>query len=191
VKTKWVIGVDEVGRGPLAGPVTVCAFAVRESDGKSYKGNFDSKKASAKDREELRHVCQALAKSGRVRFAISSVRAEVIDRIGITKSVRICITRVLRRLEIEPGNMEVLLDGGLRAPTEYKRQRTVIGGDRRVSLIGVSSMIAKVHRDKHMTRLALKFPQYAFDKHKGYGTRAHYAALKKHGLSPLHRKSFL
>lgn len=194
---KWVIGVDEVGRGPLAGPITVCAFAVRESELSAFSGNFDSKKATREIREEISSVCKALASSGRVSYRVAYVQHSTIDKFGLTKSVNRAITRALTRLELSLGDpvakldLEVFLDGGLRAPKQYKNQKTIIGGDHKVPVIGMASMIAKVHRDNRMRKLAREYPEYGFDKHKGYGTRAHYAAIKKHGPSPVHRKLFL
>ncbi len=190
---KWVVGIDEVGRGPLAGPVTVCALAVPAHEYERYKGNFDSKRATLKDREELWEVCKGLAKNKRLAFTIASVSNTIIDKKGISFAVRLAIKRCLARLGVGHPmfDSKIILDGGLRAPSEYINQQTVIGGDRKVPLIGMASMLAKVHRDRKMGRLVKKYPHYGLEKHKGYGTRAHYAALKKHGLSEIHRRSFL
>ena len=191
---KWLIGVDEVGRGPLAGPVTVCA-------GKSGSLPFgtgpvrDSKALSAKQREVKLKEFKNLRGQGSLEWRIASVSARVIDERGIVSAVHLAIVRALRALvsqhQMLPSRCEVLLDGGLRAPREYTNQRTIIRGDATVPIIAAASIIAKVHRDRLMIRLAARHPSWGFDKHKGYGTRLHYSRIKKHGLSHIHRRSFL
>lgn len=206
-KIKYIIGIDEVGRGPLAGPVTVAAVAVKIKrlsknsvlSFKAHKTFFnhilsprknrvleqslkDSKKLSPKQREEwnifLRKCCD---------FHIASVSAKVIDKIGISKAVALAIKRVLKKFSRKPSI--VLLDGLLKAPSQYN-QRTIVKGDEKKPLIAAASIIAKVARDKKMVQLHKKFPKYRFDKHKGYGTKLHYEMLKKYGLCAEHRKSF-
>ena len=193
----------------MAGPVTVCALAIPES---AFKGStlrlgsqgrtlgpgpFDSKKLSPAKRELIVQALKLQARQGRLVYKISSVSAVIIDRKGIVFAVNLAIKRSLSRLapRLPLGTLgskcEVLLDGGLRAPKEYKKQKTIIRGDSMVPIIGLASVLAKVHRDKKMTRLAIKFPNWNLEVHKGYGTRAHYAALRKHGPSAIHRLSFI
>ena len=187
---KWVVGIDEVGRGPLAGPVTVCALVIPE--GLTFgEGPFDSKKLSPRKREQIFKRIKELKKQGKLNYKLASVSHTVIDRKGIGYAVRKAISRALERLRIPDPKCHILLDGGLRAPKEYKNQRTIIKGDSLVPIIGLASIVAKVCRDQKMRNLGAKLPSWGFEKHKGYGTRAHYMAIKKHGLSPVHRRSFL
>lgn len=199
-----------MGRGPLAGPVTVCALAVKvdESQGLALKGSKgealgfgsklgvrDSKLLSAEQREAKLREFKKLRAGGVLDWRIVSVSHKIIDKQGIVYAVCLAISRALARLRTSlrcpTPKLRVLLDGGLRAPKEYKNQKTIIRGDSRVPTIAAASIIAKVYRDHKMMRLAIRYPNWGFEKHKGYGTRAHYAALAKHGLSPIHRLSFL
>ena len=191
-RVKHIVGIDEVGRGPLAGPVTICALAVRaEFDLSFFKGIRDSKKLSEKQRKEWLKKIKDKKVSGELHYFISSVGAEIIDRRGISWAVRRAIKNVIGKLPINPDESEVLLDGSLKAPKNFKNQKTIIRGDEKIPIISASSIVAKVFRDKKMSRLHKRYPQYGFHIHKGYGTSAHYKALKKHGLSPIHRRSFL
>lgn len=188
---RYVVGIDEVGRGPLAGPVTVCALAVPEHFYKTLSGQFDSKKLTHKTREVLSRDLRKMRSEGLILYKIASVSHEVIDKKGIVHAVTKAISFSLDRLNVSSQLSLVLLDGGLRAPKIYKNQKTIIKGDSSVPLIGLASVLAKVHRDKKMARLAREYPEYGFDIHKGYGTRAHYNALKKHGPSKIHRRSYI
>jgi ribonuclease HII len=207
---KYVIGIDEAGRGPLAGPVSVAAVALMsrhrlDSDLRSNLGTErfdlgfgppagglrDSKKLSAKKREQWFVWLKQKQKNGELKFAVSLVGEKIIDRQGIVRAVKIGIKRCLDRLNLEPERCRILLDGSLHAPKIYKNQKTIIRGDEKIPLIMLASIVAKVTRDRKMIRLAKISPHYGFEIHKGYGTRAHYRALHRHGLSPLHRRSFL
>lgn len=188
---KFVIGIDEVGRGPIAGPVAVCAFLWKDRETLPPYGIKDSKKLSPQKREEWFRQVQIWKRESRVTYAVSFVSAQTIDRIGITKSITRALVESLKKLEIEPENVEVLLDGGLRAPHNFPLQKTIIRGDEKEPVIALASIVAKVLRDKMMERFAMKYPLYGFEEHKGYGTHTHYRAIKKHGMSPLHRVSFL
>ncbi len=188
---KFVIGIDEVGRGPIAGPVAVCAFLWKDRETLPPYGIKDSKKLSPQKREEWFRQVQIWKRESRVTYAVSFVSAQTIDRIGITKSITRALVESLRKLQIEPENVLVLLDGGLRAPHEFHMQKTIIRGDEKEPVIALASIVAKVLRDKMMERFAMKYPLYGFEEHKGYGTHTHYRAIKKHGMSPLHRVSFL
>jgi ribonuclease HII len=178
MKKKFLVGIDEAGRGPLAGPVSIAAVA----GAGSLRNIKDSKKLSAKKREEWKKIIKNNFESYQV-----FVSHKVIDRIGIVKSVELGVEKVLEKFEKKP-NL-VLLDGALKAPKKYK-QKTIIKGDEKIPLIAAASIIAKTSRDKKMFFFHKKFPKYRFDKHKGYGTKLHYKKIKKHGLCPIHRKTF-
>lgn len=187
----WYIGIDEVGRGPLAGPVTVCAAAFRERKPRYLAGIKDSKKLSAKKRKKWLERFLIKEKDGEIKFAVSSVSSEKIDEIGIVSAVHLAIENCLAALPCDPAFCNVLLDGGIKAPKEYSYQETMIRGDEKERIIAAASIIAKIDRDALMTEFSKKFPEYGFEKHKGYGTRAHYEAIKKHGQCEIHRKSYL
>lgn len=186
---KVLIGIDEVGRGCLAGPLTVGAIL---KDGRvNLRGIKDSKKLSAKQREEWLERLTAYGIRRKARnAAIASVGAPIIDKIGITAAARLAVGRCLKKLAIRHKPYAIVLDGSLYAPKTYLNQETIIKGDEKIPLIAAASIFAKVWRDKKMARLAKKFPDYALEIHKGYGTLAHRRAVKKHGLSEIHRKSF-
>lgn len=192
-KIKYVIGIDEVGRGPLAGPVTVCAFAIMENDLKllEYVGARDSKTLSEQKRDMVNKKLRELHRDGRCTFQIASTSSHVIDRKGLTKSIKIAIAAALKRLNIHPEHADIYLDGGLCAPKSFFRQHTIIGGDGKIPVVSCASVLAKVHRDSLMNKYDLKFPEYGFINHKGYGTPEHYKAIRKYGPSTLHRKTFL
>jgi len=185
------VGIDEVGRGPLAGPLVVCACAQEGKIPKEFWNDVgDSKQVNEKKREEIFQMAHAYKKEGLLRFALANVTAKEIDRIGMTAATRKGVKEALRKLDIAPEESDVRLDGLLYAPKEFKKQRTIIKGDQKEKLIGLASIIAKVARDTYMTRQARKYPEYGFERHKGYGTREHREAIRKHGNSPLHRASF-
>ncbi len=193
--SKMIIGIDEVGRGPLAGPVTLCACAIPAGQLKKFfagefKGIKDSKKLSPQAREFFFEKVKAKRGQGSVVYAVSHVSAVIIDRIGISKAVARALKRCLIKLDLTAARCQVLLDGSLKAPAHFQNQKTIIRGDATVPIISLASVIAKVTRDRKMTRLAKEFPEYGLEIHKGYGTLLHQKALKKHGLSPLHRRSF-
>ncbi len=201
---KYIVGIDEVGRGPLAGPVAVGAvklekewIKLKEKEG-WFKGLRDSKKLSPKAREEWVVKIKQAQKEGWLDFSVAFVSSRVIDKKGLSYAIRTALAQALRILEdLSKGSpwireeVNVLLDGGLHAPVHYKNQTTIIKGDEKEVSIALASIVAKVARDKKMVALAKKFPRYGFEQHKGYGTRAHYEAIKKHGITPYHRKSFL
>ncbi len=189
---RHVIGVDEAGRGPLAGPVAVGIVMVREGFdvAKEFPGVADSKKLSEKKREALFAMLKARVARGDARYTVEFESADAIDREGIAVVIRRAIARGVNALAPDAALVRVLLDGSLKAPPEYA-QETIIGGDASVPLISLASIAAKVSRDHLMLELAEKHPEYGFDKHKGYGTAAHYAALRACGLSVIHRRSFI
>lgn len=193
---RFTLGVDEAGRGPLAGPVSVGIVRVPEGFDvvKEFPGVADSKKLSEKKRETVYDRLVARAVSGDVRFTVEFESAEAIDREGIAVVIRRALARGVHALTREIGhpmsNFHILLDGALRAPSEYS-QETIIHGDALVPVISLASIAAKVERDHLMLALAKEYPEYGFEKHKGYGTKVHYEMLIKHGLSTIHRRSFI
>lgn len=188
----WVIGVDEAGRGPLAGPVAVGLVAVPEGFdvAKEFPGVRDSKKLSEQKREKLFELLSARVALGDARYRVELEDAEKIDRDGISSAVRGALSRGLALLAPDAALVSVELDGALRAPPEY-RQQTIINGDDLVPLISLASIAAKVTRDRLMYGLSLVYPQYAFEAHKGYGTALHYERLREHGLCAIHRRTFV
>lgn len=194
-KYEYIIGIDEVGRGPIAGPVAVGAVVLKVKSLKlkvEWARNFrDSKKLSPKAQEAWMIKIEKAKSEGWLEYSVAFVAPSVIDKKGIAPSIRLALTRALEGLEHDTAETRVLLDGGLRAPMQYKNQETIIKGDEKELAIALASIVAKVARDKRMVALSKKFPHHGFEKHKGYGTRAHYEALKKHGITPHHRKSFI
>ncbi len=185
---KYIIGIDEVGRGPLAGPVTVGAVLLQRGLGwRHFKGLRDSKKLT----KESREVWFAKALDMNIPYAVSSVSQRIIDTKGIVPSIHIAIYRCLNKLKVHPKKCLVLLDGGLHAPEEFIYQKTIIRGDEKECAIALASVMAKVTRDRKMVRLSKKYPEYGFETHKGYGTKRHYKQIKKYGICELHRRSFL
>lgn len=189
-----MVGIDEAGRGPLAGPVSVAAVAFPEALYKRRErllgGIRDSKKLTEHGRERWYAFLLTEAKKGSIKITSSMVSHSVIDRRGISKATALGVNRSLSKLGINPTTARVLLDGSLAAPLEWENQETIIRGDDRVAIIAAASIIAKVRRDRRITRLSKKYPEYGLAVHKGYGTPLHYRALKKYGLSPIHRRSF-
>jgi ribonuclease HII len=187
---KFVLGVDEAGRGPLAGPVAVGVVMAPEGyDFGVFPGLNDSKKLSEKKRERIFEELLMREKAGEVRFCVKSVSAAVIDRNGIAKAVISSVHAGVRQLSPEPTGAKVFLDGLLHAPDDYE-QETVVGGDALIPAIMLASVAAKVSRDRLMVKLAAEYPGYGFEQHKGYGTKAHIEAMRTLGLSDLHRRSF-
>lgn len=187
---EYLIGVDEAGRGPLAGPVAVGIVAVPPGFDvlKEFPGVKDSKLLSGQKREIIFEQVAVRVARGDLRFRVELSSGAYIDRFGITRAVRKAAWNGIRKLG-EPDNSAVLLDGLLRAPKEYM-QRTIIKGDLRVPVIALASIMAKVTRDRLMERLSEQYPEYGFEQHKGYGTPSHLLAIKRHGLSDIHRLSF-
>ncbi|HWC57436.1 MAG TPA: ribonuclease HII [Candidatus Paceibacterota bacterium] len=194
---KWVVGIDEVGRGPLAGPVYVGAVIMRAKDYKTWKphGLTDSKKMTAKAREKWALQAKELHKQGVIAFAIGKASATTIDSKGITAAIKKCINRALTDLDVlklcdGTDRVRILLDGGLKASSIYTSQRTIVRGDASEKIISLASVIAKVARDDYMIRLSKKYPLYKWHANKGYGTKKHIVMIRKYGLSPHHRKTF-
>ena len=194
---KYIIGIDEVGRGPLAGPVTLCAVRVEAGMYKKLQKNKDlpalgrdSKKLSKKEREKYSKILCDLALEGKLQFTIVMQNNVVIDTKGLSFAIKKALAGCLQKVGATEKD-SVLLDGGLKAPSEFTNQQTIIKGDEKHPVIAWASILAKVHRDNYMTKMAKKYPEYGFEKHMGYGTKVHRDVIKKYGPSPLHRKSFL
>ncbi len=223
-RPKYIVGIDEVGRGPIAGPVAVCAFLMKEYsfiDERFYIGQTyvklpklkDSKKLSKKQREEWFEYLKVAKAFGFCDYAVSFVSPENIDKFGIAKCIQKALDQSLAKVtsseflfaspsddggrgarpsqkEIQT-SLHIYLDGGLHAPAEYVNQETIIRGDELHPVISMASIVAKVTRDAVMTKYAKDYPEYGFECHSGYGTKAHYDAIKKHGQTPIHRKSYI
>ena len=177
-----ICGVDEAGRGPLAGPV--CAAAVILPPEMELAGLNDSKKLSEKKREQLFPEIQRVALAWSVAFA----SVEEIEERNILGATMLAMNRAIAGLSLTPDL--ALIDGNRNKEIKVP-SRCVVHGDARCASIAAASILAKVSRDHLMLELAREYPQYGFEKHKGYGTRAHYAALREYGPCPAHRPSFL
>lgn len=177
-----ICGVDEAGRGPLAGPV--CAAAVILPPNADIPGLNDSKKLSDKKRRELFPIIKEQA----IAYGIAFVDHQKIDEINILQATYMAMGQAIAQLSAKPDL--ALIDGNRAAdfgvPTE-----TVVHGDSLSASIAAASVLAKVSRDDYMLEMAKEYPQYGFEIHKGYGTKAHYAAITEHGTCPIHRMSFL
>lgn len=179
---RLVCGVDEAGRGPLAGPV--CAAAVILPPDVEIPGLNDSKKLSDKKRREL----YPLIKECAVAYAIAIADEKEIDEVNILQATYLAMERAISQLAVKPDF--ALIDGN-RAKDFGVSLQTVVKGDSRSASIAAASILAKVTRDDMMLEYAVQYPQYGFDVHKGYGTKAHYDALIQHGPCEIHRKTFL
>jgi ribonuclease HII len=183
----FVAGLDEAGRGPLAGPVVAAACVLPDKLPRALLGLNDSKALTEEQRETLFPIIQEHA----LVFDVAVVEAPRIDEINILRAslegMRIAFEKCSERIPL----LGALIDGNQKAPLPAKvRQKTVIGGDARCRMIMAASILAKVTRDRRMKEEHTRFPDYGFDEHKGYGTPQHLVALKKHGPCELHRRSF-
>lgn len=189
------VGVDEAGRGPLAGPVAVGAVLIRgEFDWEILHAVDDSKKLSPAVREHIFHSAQKMRQDGLLDFHVAFISAPVIDRIGIVPAVRRGVARTLRALSARAGlqssDIQIKLDGALKAPELFPYQETIIRGDGLHKVIGLASILAKVSRDRYMRAAGKHYPEYGFELHKGYGTLKHRQMIEKYGLTDMHRKTF-
>lgn len=179
-----VAGVDEVGRGPLAGPVVCAAVILPLEEERRIIGIDDSKKLSAKKREALAEQIRAAARA----YAIAEVDAATIDEINILQATRLCMKRAVDMLV--PAADMVLTDGNMTLDITLP-QRSIVKGDALVCSIGAASILAKVYRDALMAEYAKLYPEYAFERNAGYGTQAHIQAIREVGACPIHRRSFI
>ena len=201
---RYHIGIDEAGRGPLAGPVAVGAALVPATfNWDLLPGVGDSKKVTAKRRLVIFAEAKRLQGVGLLEYVVVMKSAKEIDTLGIVPCIKNALAESLQCIEQTTlatstvsddfkKQVIVKLDGGLKAPTAYNHQETIIKGDAKELVIGLASIMAKVTRDLYMERQAKKaaYTQYSFATHKGYGTKAHRELIKQHGLSKEHRQSF-
>jgi ribonuclease HII len=194
---KYTVGIDEVGRGPLAGPVTVCLVMCKTETYEKLKKNKDlpksgkdSKKLTSIEREKYSNILKKLRKDKQISYALLHISNKIIDSQGISFAIRKAMEQGIAKLKISPKDSNLLLDGSLYAPKEFLKQKTIIKGDEKEKIISWASILAKVSRDSLMSKFALKFPNYGLEKHKGYGTEMHRKAIKIHGISVLHRVTF-
>ncbi|PIU17094.1 MAG: ribonuclease HII [Gallionellales bacterium CG08_land_8_20_14_0_20_59_87] len=176
-----ICGVDEAGRGPLAGPVSAAAVILDPS--RPIEGLADSKKLSEKQRDRLAPLIRARA----LAWAVAYAEVEEIDRLNILQATLLAMKRAVEALSIRP--QQVLVDG-LYCPQTGIPSQAIVKGDSKVAAISAASILAKTARDELMLQLHGRYPQYGFDAHKGYPTAAHLAALREHGVSVVHRKTF-
>ena len=215
MKSSILVGIDEVGRGPISGPVAVGAFACPTDFFDKIEIDVplrDSKKLTKKQRDKWFEYLKGEKDKGSCDFAVTMVSAEWIDKVGIVRSIQKALDQSLKKVASRANQnlsrftpegpyatqnsqdsslLNIYLDGGLKAPSEYKNQKTVIKGDELHPVISCASIVAKVSRDRLMDDYTKEYPEYGFENHAGYGTKAHYDAIKKHGVTVLHRKSFL
>lgn len=182
-KVKYIAGVDEVGRGPLAGPVVCCAAIMPLDDENVVDGVDDSKKVSAKKRESLYETLKSKA----IAYKICRIEPEEIDEINILEATKKCMRMCVEGLETKP---DVVLVDALNLELPVKSV-PIIKGDMKSYSIGAASIIAKVYRDRLMDEYDAIYPEYGFKNNKGYGTKTHIDALKETGACPIHRKTFI
>lgn len=179
---KYICGVDEVGRGPLAGPV-VCAAVIMPLED-IIEGVDDSKKLTAQKREILAEEIKKRA----VSLNISLVEPQVIDEINILEATKLCMKKAVEGLSVKPDF--VITDGNMVLDIPFP-QKSIVKGDEKSYTIGAASIVAKVFRDALMGELAVTYPQYGFNENKGYGTKQHVESIKKSGICPVHRRTFV
>ncbi len=177
-----VCGVDEAGRGPLAGPV--CAAAVIMPKGLIIEGLDDSKKLTEKKRDKLYDIICGEA----VSYSIAFASVEEIESMNILQATFLAMKRAVEGLNVKADI--ALVDGNQKPPLEIQA-RTLVKGDAKSPSIAAASILAKVTRDRFMLEVAERYPEYCFEKHKGYGTKLHYEKIAEYGISPVHRRSFL
>lgn len=179
---KKVCGIDEAGRGPLAGPVFAAAVILPEDC--EIEGLDDSKKLSEKKRDILFDIIKEKAES----YSVAMADVEEIESMNILQATFLAMRRAVDLLEVKP---DIALIDGNQKPGLEIAQRTLVKGDSRSPSIAAASILAKVSRDRYMLEIDKMYPQYEFSRHKGYGTKLHYELIEKYGISPVHRRSFL
>ncbi len=175
-------GLDEAGRGPLAGPVTAAAVILKRLWKLDFNNIKDSKKLSAKKREEFYKI---LTKHPAIKWGIGVVSERIIDRINILEATKLAMAKAVKKLKVD----FLLLDGNFKINSKIP-QKSIIKGDEKVFSIAAASILAKVARDRIMVRYHKKYPQYRFDMHKGYPTKYHCKMIRKYGPCKIHRKTF-
>ena len=206
-KAKYIIGIDEVGRGPLAGPVVVAALALPpNSKFKNQKSKLQLKDSKRLSREQREIWFAYIRKQPHIFYTTAIVLPKIIDKINISQAANLAaslaLAKLIKNYKLRMKNCRIFLDGGLYTDnSKIKNQKsklqlknikcaTIVKGDEKVPAIMMASIVAKVTRDRIMSRLHKKYPAYGFDEHKGYGTKKHRRAIKKNGYSPIHRRSF-
>lgn len=189
-----ILGIDEAGRGPLAGPI---AFGIAKFSATFNKrliaGIKDSKKLTAKQREEWFLKMSGWKADSLLDFHVALISAQEIDSKGLRHCIKKAIKICLRKVKADFINDKLYLDGGLKAPEEFLHQQTIIKGDEKIPVISLASIAAKVTRDRYMVKISKEkaYKKYKFEVHKGYGTKLHRELIKKHKPSNIHRLSFL
>ena len=178
---EYICGIDEAGRGPLCGPVVAAAVILPKD--KYIEGVNDSKKLSPKKREKLYDDIKKEA----ISVGIGIVDVDIIEEINILNATKLAMIKAIKDLKIKPDYL--LIDGNQLIDIDIEKQ-TVVSGDAKSESIAAASIIAKVTRDRMLVNFDKLYPEYGFAKHKGYGTKIHIEAIKKYGLTPIHRKSF-
>lgn len=190
MKPTHYIGIDEAGRGPLAGPVAVGVVKIpNDFDWDLIPGVTDSKKLAPERRAEIFARAKELRHTRQLDFAVAQVGATLIDSRGIVHAIKLATNRCIHRLKLRPEQVTIRLDGSLSAPLQFD-QATIIKGDLLYPEIGLASIVAKETRDAYMRKIARRWAQYDFEVHKGYGTKAHREAIKRYGISPIHRVTY-
>ncbi len=179
---RFVAGLDEAGRGPLAGPVVAAAVIILDYKKIKIKNVKDSKKMTPKAREEIYEI---LTNHPHIKWGIGIVSERLIDKINILEATKLAMKKSVKNLSPD----FLVIDGNFNINSDIP-QKSIIKGDLKVFSISAASIIAKVTRDRIMHNFHKKYPQYGFDKHKGYGTAHHFKMIKKYGPSKIHRKSF-
>jgi ribonuclease HII len=198
---KCVVGLDEAGRGPLAGPVVAAAVLLKFDSEKLLKKINDSKKLSEKQRN---YFYKVLTNHKNIKWGIGIVSEKIIDKINILEATKLAMQKAVKNLQkkmksyvpviidgrrLSKGSDFLLLDGNFKIKSDIP-QKSIIKGDQKVISISAASIIAKVTRDKIMEKFHKRYPKYGFDKHKGYPTKLHVKMIKKYGICKIHRKSF-
>ena len=184
-----VIGLDEVGRGPLAGPVVSCGCMFFDYDKLSHPIQItDSKNLSAKKRRELVLYFYKLQKEKLLKFNLSLATVKEIDELNILGATKLSMKRVIDKFKEK--NFSIIIDGNFSLEYKNLNEKSIIGGDKKSISIAAASIIAKVYRDRLMSFLHVKFPMYGWKKNSGYGTKQHIEAINKYGVEIFHRKSF-
>jgi ribonuclease HII len=192
---KYIIGIDEVGRGPLAGPVCVGLCAIKKEKLKQAKKLFKNFKDSKQLREEQRYIwlekIKFAEKQGFLYYTAQFSSEKIIDKKGISFAIKSAMNKCIDNFGFKSKDVEMLLDGSLYAPDNFKNQKTIIKGDEKELPIALASIVAKIKRDEFMKKIAESYPGYGFEVHKGYGTKSHREMILKNGPSKIHRLSFL
>ena len=185
-----VIGVDEVGRGPLAGPVVSCACTYKnyEIDKKFIDKIDDSKKISYKNRIKIFKIIQNLKDNKEINYSLGFATVEEIDSHNILEATKLSMIRAINKLNFKKGN--IIFDGQMKLNIKNFISKDIVKGDNKSISIATSSIIAKIHRDRYMRFLSLKFPNYNWEQNAGYGTKRHIDEIYKNGITDYHRKSF-